>query len=456
MKLPSSNPSKAYKIIDVIEVSTAEDVQDAVKKAHTAKKSWGELGVSGRVELLRKVSLRFFESKDRICRLESEEMGMPLKEVFDDFDSSILYFESYLEMAEEQLKPSITIENDEEVHVVYKEPYGVAACIVPWNFPFANFVWQCGENLVTGNTVVFKHSEESQLCGKLIEELVNLVLPEGVFGEVYGDGLVGELLVAQDVNLICFTGSSKTGIKIKQIAAKNLIPTSMELGGSAPGIVFEDANIRAVIETIYSARFMNCGQMCDGLKRLIVHDSKIDEVTDMLTSLIKSKKVADALDLQTDIGPLVAERQVALLKEQVSDAISKGGTILVGGSRPERLQGAYYEPTLLTNITRDMRVWNEEVFGPVLPIISFTTEAQAIELANDTPYGLGAYVFTEDNDKYMRVARQLDSGMVSQNNLSYINVQNPFTGYKMSGGGREHARFGFDEVTQIKVITRQK
>lgn len=454
-RLSSVNPSN-YKVIDEVSASTQEYVEAKVVAAHKAKKSWRGLSVAGRVELLRKVSAKFAENKERFAKLEAEEMGMPVKEALEDFDFGLDYLNSYLDTGEEHLKSVVTLENDDERHEVFKEPFGVVACIVPWNFPFANWVWQCGQNLVAGNTVVFKHSEETQLCGKLIEEIVNSVLPEGVFNEVYGDGSVGEQLVNQDVNLICFTGSSATGIKIRQAAAGRLLPTCLELGGSAPGIIFEDADIEEVAGTIFTARFMACGQMCDALKRLIVHESKVDEAITKLTSLIQEKKIGDASESQTDFGPLVAERQLKLLEEQVADAVSKGAKVLVGGKKPDGLNGAYYEPTLLTNITSDMRVWQEEVFGPVLPIVTFSSEEEAIQKANDTKYGLGAYVFTADNERFMRVAHQLESGMVSQNTLSYINTCNPFTGYKMSGGGREHAQFGFDDVTQIKVIARQK
>lgn len=454
-KLISINPSN-YQEIGSVEVSTVEEIAAKVAAAHKAKQAWRELGVKGRVELLRKVSQKFAENKDRFARLETQEMGMPLKEVFDDFDFGMEYFNSYLDSAEENLKPIVTFENDKEIHQVFKEPYGVAACIVPWNFPLANWVWQCGQNLVAGNTIVFKHSEETQLCGQLIEEIVNSVLPEGVFNEIYGGGSVGEQLTKQDVNLICFTGSSATGVKIKQAAAERLLPTCLELGGSAPGIIFEDANIDEVAETIFTARFMACGQMCDALKRLIIHESKVDEVTTKLVDLLKSKKLGDASDEQSDFGPLVAKRQLELLEQQVADAVDKGAEVIVGGKRPTGLEGAYYEPTLMKNINKDMRVWKEEVFGPVLPIVAFKDEAQAIRMANDTKYGLGAYVFTSDNKRFQRVAEQLESGMVSQNTLSYINVCNPFTGYKMSGGGREHAQFGFEDVTQIKVIAAEK
>jgi acyl-CoA reductase-like NAD-dependent aldehyde dehydrogenase len=454
-KVVSTNPS-TYKPIGEVDASTLDDIQAKVKAAHAAKKAWRELGVAGRVELLRKVSAKFAENKERFAKLEAEEMGMPIKEALEDFDFGLDYLNSYLDTGEEHLRSIVTLENDKERHEVFKEPYGVVACIVPWNFPFANWVWQCGQNLVAGNTIVFKHSEETQLCGKLIEEIVNSILSDGVFSEVYGDGSVGEQLVNQDVNLVCFTGSSATGVKIKQAVASRLLPTCLELGGSAPGIIFEDADIEEVAGTIFTARFMACGQMCDALKRLIVHESKVDEVIAKLTNLIKEKKVGDASDSQTDFGPLVAKRQLKLLEEQVADAVNKGVKVLIGGKKPEGLEGAYYEPTLLTNITTDMRAWQEEVFGPVLPIVTFTSEEEAVEKANDTKYGLGAYIFTANNERFMRVAHQLESGMVSQNTLSYINTCNPFTGYKMSGGGREHAQFGFDDVTQIKVIARQK
>lgn len=454
MKITSTNPSNNYQVIGEVEFSTPQEVKDKVAKAHSASKMWRELGVAKRSELVRVLADLFDKERTRIIELTAKEMGMPLKELDEDVDFSLEYLRSYCEMAEKSLKSFITTEDEKEIHEVFREPYGVAVCIVPWNFPLANFVWQCGQNLVAGNTVVFKHSEETQLCGQLIEELVNQVLPEGVFNEVYGDGSVGEMLVNEDVDLICFTGSSKTGAKINESAARRFIPTVMELGGSAPGIVFDSTNVKDVIETIYTARFMNCGQMCDGLKRLIVHESKYDEVVEQLSKLINTKKIGRADDPDTDMSSLVAERQVVLLEEQVQDALDKGATASTGGQRLEG--GAFYKPTVLTSVTNQMRVWNEEVFGPVLPVVSFSSEEEAVSLANDTKYGLGAYIFTSDNEQFLRVAHRIESGMVSQNNLSYINVCNPFGGYKMSGNGREHGELGFEEVTRTKIITREK
>jgi acyl-CoA reductase-like NAD-dependent aldehyde dehydrogenase len=320
----------------------------------------------------------------------------------------------------------------------------------------SNFVWQVGQNLLAGNTVVFKHSEETPLFGKALEDLVVPLLPEGVFSEVYGAGDVGDMLVHQDIDMICFTGSTKTGQYLYTVAAEKMIPVLMELGGSAAGIVCEDADIDSILPMIYTNRFGNCGQICDGLKRLIVHTTRVEEVEQKLRSLLSTKKIGDAADPDTDIGPLVAKRQLDLLESQVADAVAKGAQIITGGKRPTGLSGAYYEPTLLTNITPDMRVWNEEVFGPVLPIITFETEEQAIRMANHTQYGLGGYVFTAGRQTFDRISRQLQTGMVSQNNLSYVHATHPFGGYKKSGLGREHGKYGFAEVTQLKVVAREK
>lgn len=454
--LVSTNPSRNFAVIGEVEVSTPAEVAEKIAAARAALDAWLGLGVAGRVDLMRRLASVLEEYKERFAALQAEEAGMPISEARGDFDGAMAYFRAYLDTAEEHLAPIVTYEDEYELHEVYREPYGVAACIVPWNFPFTNWVWQCGQVLVAGNTVVFKHSEETPLCGKLIEEAVCSVLPEGVFSEVYGAGDVGAALVNGDVDLICFTGSTDTGVRIRQSAASRLLPTSLELGGSAPGIVFEDADVDGVLQAIYIFRFTACGQLCDGLKRLLVHESRMDEVTGKLAALVGSRRIGDALDPETEVGPLVAERQVVLLEGQVGDALAKGARVLVGGKRPEGHQGAYYAPTLLCNVTREMRVWQEEVFGPVLSIVPFSTEAEAIALANDTKYGLGAYVFTQDNARYLRVAQRLQSGMVSQNTLSYARACNPFTGYKMSGGGRQHAQFGFDEVTQIKIIARQK
>lgn len=304
---------------------------------------------------------------------------------------------------------------------------------------------------------MYKPSEETALFAKLIADLVSKSeLPEGVFTSIAGDGSVGEVLVRQSVDMILFTGSTATGQRITEVASQRSIPVLTEMGGSAPGIVFEDADIPKIIAMFVGARFDNTGQYCDGLKRAIVHESKYEELLSALKSYATKTKVGDQLDEDTVLGPLVAKRQLEKLEVQVVDAVEKGAEVIVGGKHPAGLEGAYYEVTVLTNITKDMRVWTEEVFGPVLPVVTFKAEAEAVELANDTEYGLGAYVFTEDIEKYRRVARQLQAGNIAHNTAWYFSPRTPFGGYKKSGNGRSQGVVGFHEVSQIKVISEEK
>jgi len=456
MKLKSINPSN-NEVLGEVEITTEQEIKNMVAQAHQAEHSWRDLGVGGRNAILIKFYNLLEQNKQELAELTATEMGMPLEEALFDIDGSVEYLRWYSNHAHESLDPEITHEDDSEISKVYREPWGVVAAIIPWNFPLSNFVWMCGQNLVAGNVVVLKHSEEVPLFSKKLEELSQQAgIPGGVLSFVYGDGKVGDILAHQEIDLLCFTGSTKVGKYLYTVAAEKFIPIVMELGGSAPGIVFEDADFPRVMETIMINRFLNAGQACDGLKRLIVHKSKFNNAVELLTKEIKARKIGPAINKSTTIGPLVAERQVKLLEDQVQDALTKGAKVEVGGKRPTSLTGAYYEPTLLTNVTQDMRIWQEEVFGPVLPIVTFETEEEAIILANDTKYGLGSYVFTEDKERFERVAKQIQAGMSSQNNTSYLKPYNPFGGYKQSGLGREHGEYGFHDVTQVKVITTEK
>lgn len=455
MKLVSTNPSKGYQVVGRITISSASDIRSKVQKARRAARAWKEIGLDARIAYLRKLASLFLKHKKVLAKIQTDEMGMRISESEDEIDGCAQFLTWYCDNAHEALDRYVTFENGHERHEVHHEPRGTLAVIVPWNYPFANFVWQCGQNLIAGNTIVFKHSEETPLCGKWIERLVREAgFPSGVFEEVYGDGRVGARLVEENVDGICFTGSTKTGQNLYVSGAKRLIPVHLELGGSSPGIVFDDADIEATVTAIYNYRFYGCGQQCKAIKRLIAHHSVAKEVTERLVQLMKTKRMGDAQNRDADVGPLVAERQVTLLEAQVRDAVTKGAKVLIGGRRPSDLKGAYYEPTILSNVTTNMRVWKEEVFGPVLPIVTFKTEAEALKLANDTLYGLGAFVFTNDGKRYDRIAAALESGMVSQNETNFVRACNPFGGYKRSGLGREHGKQGFLDATQVKVITR--
>ncbi len=452
-KLISTNPAKNYEVVGSVNISSEKEIRKKVEAAQKVKTAWKELGVKKRIELLWCLYHQFEKRKKDISIIITKEIGKPFKESLEDIDWDLSYFKWFLKNGEQILKDEITFKSNDSVHKVVYEPTGVAAVIVPWNYPFSMFAWGTIPNLIAGNTVVLKHSEECPLTGKLIEVIMNKGnLPEGVFSEVYGNGSVGEQLVHQNIDLIWFTGSTLTGKKLYEIAGKKFIKAILEMGGSNPAIVFNDVNVNQVADKLYYKRYMNCGQACDALKRLIVHESICDELVAKLKEKVGSTIVGHPENKKTQMGPLVAKRQLDLLESQVKDALEKGAIIVTGGKRPKNLKGAYYLPTILTGIKKNMNVWKEEVFGPVLSIVTFETEKEAIELANDTDYGLGSYIFTKDVKRALRMAAKIDSGTVDINNGNHWLPCNPFGGYKNSGMGREHGKFGFHELCQIKVI----
>lgn len=457
MKITSTNPSRNYELIGEVEVSTEQDTQKALAAAREAQPKWAAITQAERNKAIESFITVSNKHAEEIAVAMSTEMGKPIKESRPDIQESADYFHAFMKIAEQALQPQIVFEDENQKHTQVREPLGVLSVITPWNFPFFNLSFQFGPALLAGNAVLYKPSEEIIVFAQLVERLVKeSEIPDGVFTVIYGDGKVGEQLIQLPVDGILFTGSTRTGQRITELAAKRSTPVLTEMGGSSPGIVFDDADVDAVIDTIYMMRMANTGQYCDGLKRLLVHESKFDEVLAALKKVHASKKVGDALSEDTDFGPLVAKRQLDLLKGQVEDALDKGAKVLFGGKEPTGLKGAYYEPTVLTNITFDMRVWKEEVFGPVLPLVTFKTEEEAVQLANDTSYGLSAFVFTTDKDIYRRVAAKLQAGAIAHNNSLYFSPYSPFGGYKGSGNSRVCGEEGFHEVTQVKLISEEK
>jgi len=452
--LVSTNPGKNYQKIGSVKVSTAQEIKKKVELANKVKGIWKEIGVVQRTKLLAPLYKELQKRKKEIALSTTKEIGKPISESLNDLEWDSGYFKEFLKHGKEYLKDEITHKEKGVVHKIVYESIGTTTVIAPWNFPFANFLWGVIPNLIAGNTVIFKHSEECPLVGKICEEMMSkLNLPKGVFSEVYGNGKVGELLVKQDIDFIWFTGSSAVGKKLFQIAGKKFVKSVLEMGGSNPHVVFEDVNLdQEMIDRLYSARFFNNGQVCDALKRLIVHQSLFDEVIEKIKKRLKKVVVGDPEDKKTELGSLVAKWQLELIESQVEDAIKKGARVVIGGKRPPKLKGAYYLPTILTNIKRNMKVWKEEVFGPVLPIISFKTEEEAIELANDTTYGLGAQVYSQDKKRALRVASRINAGCIDINKGNHWLACNPFGGYKESGMGREHGRYGWQELCQLKVV----
>ena len=457
MKLISKNPSKNHEVLGEVLETTKEEVLEKLSSARLVQQEWAELFLSKRIEIIRGLHKSFELNLNKIANLVSLEMGMPITQSKEEVESGLNYLGWYLDNAEKYLSPETTFESETEIHKVFYEPKGIVVSITPWNYPFSNLIWQSCQNLIVGNIVINKPDPNNPLVYKLLEEIINESnLPKGVQQFVYGGKEIGQFLINQDIDMICFTGSTQTGEQLYKVAAEKMIPILMELGGSAPGIIFEDADIDSVIDSIFFNRFLNCGQICDGLKRLIVHENKIDEVIEQLTNIINKQTIGEAINESTTIGPLVNEKQLNVLIEQFDDAVNKGAKAICGGKTPAALKGSYFAPTVLTNITKDMKVWNEEVFGPILPIITFKTFEDAIELANDTIYGLGGYVFTKSKETFEKASRKIKTGMVACNNLIYVIPNDPFGGVKKSGIGRNHSKFGFQELCNIKVVTFEK
>ena len=459
MKLISTNPARNYIPLGVVNVSSSEEIENKVRMAAQVKESWRYLGIKKRKQILLHVLENFKLHKDELVNLITSEIGKPIKETIQEFDTFFLQaYEWFLSNCERSLQPQIVYNDGKILNSIVYEPYGITAVIMPWNFPLEMFVWGVIPNLLVGNTVVMKHSEYCPLTAKVIESIMyESELPQGVFNMIYGDGQIGEGLVKSDIDLLWFTGSSKTGKYLFSVIGnkQKFIKSVMELGGSNPGIVFDDVEIDKYVDFIVSKRFLNCGQACNALKRLIVHHSIFDETVQKLTDKVKKLHTGDPTDANTDIGSLVSKTQLDKVKKQVDESISKGAKIVIGGKQPENLKGAYFLPTILVNITSNMPVWQEEVFAPVLPVIQFQTEEEATKLANNTKYGLGAHIFTKDKSRFERLSGRIQSGMVRLND-SPQDYSAPFGGFKMSGIGREHGELGFQELTQIKVIAIEK
>lgn len=455
--MTSTNPAKGYTEVGQVVVSTEEEVIAAVASARKALPDWSALSVQERAEYFKSLAKVVDTRKEEIAQLITAEMGKPCSDAADEVVETVSALEWMVNNAAAILDPQTIREDTASSIEKYNEPYGVVAAIAAWNFPLTNLKECALQDLIAGNTVVFKHSEENPLVGKLIDELMKEAgFPEGVFNQVYGAGEVGDILTNQDIDFISFIGSSKVGRALYKKAAEKFINVRLEMGGSSPGIVFEDVDIKAAAKQVVSDRFFNSGQVCDALKRLIIQDSIYDQFIAAVKNEVEALTFGDPNNEETTVSALVAERQVQPMLDQINKSVAAGATVLLGGKKAETLDGAFIEPTLITNVTEEMPVWSEEVFGPVLPVMTFKDEAEAVKLANNTDYGLSAFVHTADKDRAVRVARALKAGQVATNGVHNYYPEVCFGGYKASGISRTGGSEGLLAATQIKIITRLK
>jgi len=455
MKMKIINPHD-QSVVGELKTSSKEEVKQTVKKAKKAFESWKNTSVEERVAYIKEFRALVAKNKNKIAKLTTLEMGKPIQQSLDDVSWELEFIDYYIKNGPKFLADETVLKKGKEHFRVTHEPYGVCACIAPWNFPISMANSGVTPALIAGNTVVLKPSEYTSLSQKMVIDLLNEAgLPKGVANVVIGAGDVGKMLIDEDIDLAWFTGSTKVGQEIYEKCGKKFIKALLEMGGSSPAVIFADADLGVVMDNLYWARYLNCGQVCTAIKRLFVQKSIYDKVVKLFVDKLNTVKIGNPIEKKTDIGPLVSQKQLKLLKEQVADAVSKGARVEIGGKQPKDKnlsKGNYFEPTVLTNIRPNMRVLTEEVFGPVLPIVPFSSEKEVIELANKTEYGLSAEVYTTDLEKGERVAKQIDAGTVAINTDNFFKPECPFGGYKKSGMGKEYGEIGMKEFAQVKLI----
>ncbi|XP_071731655.1 aminoaldehyde dehydrogenase 2, peroxisomal-like [Rutidosis leptorrhynchoides] len=464
-RIPIINPA-TEQIIGDIPAATSEDVDVAVKAArkalkHNGGKEWATASGSYRAKYLRAIAAKITEKKDLFAKLEAIDCGKPLDEAAWDIDDVAGCFEYNADLAEaldaKQNSPIDLPMDTFKCHVI-REPIGVVGLITPWNYPLLMATWKVAPALAAGCAAILKPSElASMTCLELGEVCREVGLPAGILNILTGLGPdAGAPLASHpDVDKIAFTGSSATGSKIMTAAAQNVKPVTLELGGKSPIVVFDDVDIDKAVEWTLFGCFWTNGQICSATSRLIVHESIAKKFLDKLVKWAKNIKISDPLEEGCRLGPVVSAGQYEKVLKFVETAKSEGATILSGGQRPQHLKSGFYiEPAIISDVTTSMQIWKDEVFGPVLCVKTFSTEEEAIELANDTQYGLGAAVISKDLDRCDRVTKAFEAGIVWVNCSQPCFSQAPWGGKKRSGFGRELGEWGLDNYLSVKQVTR--
>jgi acyl-CoA reductase-like NAD-dependent aldehyde dehydrogenase len=454
MKMQVINPATEEPLGE-FDIADKSVVAAVVSRARTAFVGWKGKDISEREVIIKKFCELLASRKSEVARLISREIGKPIVEAEGEIDGAVGEIGWFLTETRKAVADETVDIGAEGVSAkIVFEPVGVVGLITPWNFPIDTPLWKIIPALLTGNTVVFKPSELATLCGLKIGELfAEAGIPEGVFNVVSGAESTGKALVASQIDMISFTGSSSVGREVYSKVGEELKKTVLELGGSDPFIVFKGAVFEQAINAAVFGRFLNCGQVCTAAKRIFVESSIFGQFIEKFVEKVKALRLGNPLDRSTDIGPMVSAKQRDTLERQLNDAMSKGARVLCGGKRPAR-KGFFFEPTVLVDIKPDMAVLKEEVFGPIACVMPFRTIEEAIGLANKTDYGLGASVWTQSDKTAETMARAIQSGMVWVNDFGTPYPQCPQGGIKASGIGRELSRYGIREFCNMKTIVK--
>jgi acyl-CoA reductase-like NAD-dependent aldehyde dehydrogenase len=448
-KVKTINPA-TEEVLNEYKIMTKEQINDKVKKAQITFQDWKK-DASKRTDLLHDFANQLRKDKENLAKRATNEMGKAIKEARSEVEKCAWAMEYYADNGQ-ILSTDEVVNTDARKTVIRFQPIGVIGSIMPWNFPYWQALRFAAPSLMIGNTIVLKPASATMQCGIEIENAFNKVgLPDGVFQTLVGDSSVAESLIDSDINAVTFTGSVPVGAKVAQRATSQIKKTVLELGGSDPFIVCEDADIEKASNGAVKGRFINCGQSCIASKRFIVVKNVANEFIEKFVQKAEKLKVGDPLSDDTDIGPLVNASGLQKIDSQVKESVKEGAEVLTGGEQIGK-KGYFYRPTVLKNVNPKMQIAQEEVFGPVAPIIVAGDEVEAMELANDSEYGLGASIWTQDLDKAERLSNSVESGIVSVNNVVASDPRVPFGGVKKSGFGRELSRYGMLEFVNIKSV----
>jgi len=451
--LEVDNPA-TLEIIGKVPKLSALETRRAIEAANAAFPAWSRRTAKERAAILRRWFDLLMENQEDLARLMTLEQGKPLAEARGEVAYGASFFEWFGEEAKRIYGDTIPQHQVDKRLMVIKQPVGVVACITPWNFPLAMITRKAAPAIAAGCTVVCKPAEQTPFSALALAELAERAgVPRGVFNIITGDPqeIGGELTSNRTVRKLSFTGSTEIGKLLMAQCAGTVKKISLELGGNAPFIVFDDADLDAAVEGALASKYRNTGQTCVCANRLLIQDSIYDAFADKLTNAIKRLKPASGLEPGASQGPLIDDAAVEKVEAHVRDAQSQGAKILAGGKR-HALGGRFFEPTILANVTPQMLVAREETFGPVAPLFRFKTEAEAVALSNDTEAGLAAYFYGRDIARIWRVAEALEYGIVGINTGIISTEAAPFGGMKESGLGREGSKYGLEEFLEIKYL----